>query len=322
MLNQILNKKKKSILKNKNIKMFLFFIFLSSLFWLLINLSKEYIGEAKFDVTYHNLSKAKVLQNTPSDQLQIELKTGGFKFLTYQFKRKKIKINLAHLRHLKKDTYFYLPNNHLRDFQIQFSQNVEVMSVVADTLFFKLTTNAIKTVKITPDFNIDFRTGYNLAKPISISADSVVIRGPKSWLDSIDEVKTEHLKLKKLAKNFEKKLSLKIRTNPKLNYSIRAVNVIITVDKFTETVLVTSFKIINLPAFYTITTIPKEVTVKYQVSLTNFNKVKASMFEIQCDFALSSRDSLSYLIPKLVKKPAFVNTVTIIPDRIEYLLKK
>ncbi|MCF6213107.1 MAG: YbbR-like domain-containing protein [Flavobacteriaceae bacterium] len=302
--------------------MFLFFVLLSFLFWLLINLSKEYISTAQFKVSYVNLSKARVLQNTPLDKLKLEIKAHGFKFLTYQFKKKKIQINLAYLQHLKENTYFYLPNNHLRDFQAQFSKDVEILGVEADTLFFELTFNAKKKVKITPNLDITFKSGYNLNEPISISSDSVVIQGPKTFLDTINEVKTAHLQLKGLAENFKKDIALKMSENSKLSYSFKSVVINIIVDKFTETTLVKNFEIINLPKSQTITTIPKEVTVKYQVSLSNFNRVSASMFTIQCDYAVSERDSLSYLIPKVIVKPAFVSSVTLTPKRIEYLIKK
>ena len=322
MIKQRLNNSKDLLFKNKNIKMFLFFVVFSFLFWLLINLSKEYISSAQFNLTYTNLSKTKVLQNTPLNKLKLEIKAHGFKLLTYQFKRKNITINLAHLQHLKKETYYFLPNNHIRDFQLQFSKDVEVLAVAADTLYFKLTSNAEKKVKITPDLDITFKSGYNLASPIIISSDSVLIQGPKTILDSINEVKTAPIQFNDLAENFEDDVALKISKNPKLNYSLKSVKINITVDKFTETRIVKTFDIINLPKSHTITTIPKEVTVKYQVSLSNFNKVNASMFVIRCDYATSLKDSLNYLIPRLITKPAFVNAVTLTPNRIEYLIKE
>ena len=322
MLRQQVKKKQESFFKNKNIKMFLFFLLLSSLFWLLINLSKEYIDAATFNVTYYNLPKSKVIQNVPVSKIDVGLKTHGFRFLTYRFKKKNIQINLSYLQHLRQNTYFYLPNNQIRDFQNQFPQDVEVLNVVADTLFFELTTNAVKKVKITPSLDINFKTGYNLSESIKIEPDSVLLQGPKTWLDSVEEVVTETLLLENLSENISQPLDLKIIDDIKINYSISQVNLKIKVDKFTETNMVLGFEIINLPKDFVITTIPKEVTVKYQVSLSNFNKVNASMFIVECDYAVSTRDSLNYLIPKIVKKPHFVNSVTIYPNRIEYLIKK
>jgi YbbR-like protein len=322
MLQNPLNKKQYSFLKNKNIKMFLFFIFLSFTFWLLINLSKESINVAKFNVTYYNLPKAKVFQDKPQSSLNLEIKTHGFNFLTYQLNPKSVKINLAHLQYFKGNTYIYLPNNYLRDFQSQFSQKVEMLSVGVDTLFFKLTTNAVKKVKIKPNLKVNFKMGYNYIKPIKIEPDSVEIEGPKAWLDSINEVVTDDIVLNDLSKNTTQTAALKKAKNSKLKYNISSVILNVYVDKFTETSLVTGFDVINVPPTFTITTIPKEVTVKYQVSLTNFNKVTPSLFKIVCNYAFSSKDSLPYLIPQIVEKPSYVKGVTVSPKRIEYLIKK
>ncbi len=314
--------KRNKLFKNKNIKMFLFFVFLSFTFWLLINLSKETINTSNFYVSYFNLPKTKVFQTSPTQKLKLELKTHGFNFLTFQLKKKTIALNLAHLKHFKGNTYFYLPNNYLRDYQAQFSQKVEVLSVEADTLFFKLTTNAIKKVKITPHLKIDFKLGYNFSKPWRITPDSVELQGPKTWLDTINEVTTDPLIIKDLSKDFTQKLHLKKYENTKIKYSESDITINLFVDKFTETSLVVPFKIENLPPQYTISTIPNDVKVTYQVSLSNFNKVHKTMFKIVCDFNTSSKDSLPYLIPKLVKKPDYVTAVTITPSRIEYLIKK
>lgn len=322
MLHNPLNKKQFTVLQSKNIKMFLFFTFLSFAFWLLINLSKESINTAKFNVSYYNLPKTKVFQNEPQNSLKLEIKTHGFDFLTYQLNPKNLKINLAHLQYFKNNTYIYQPNNYLRDFQSQLSQKVELLSIGIDTLFFKFTTNAVKKVKVKPSLKINFKMGYNYTEPIKINPDSVTIEGPKAWLDSINEVSTDEIVLKDLSKNTTQTVALKKAENSKLKYSISTVILNVYVDKFTETSLITGFDVINVPPTYTITTIPKEVNVKYQVSLTNFSKVTASMFKIVCNYAISSKDSLPYLIPQIVEKPNFVKGVILTPSRIEYLIKK
>jgi len=321
MLKLNLDKKQNNIIKNKNIRMFLFFVLLSSMFWVLINLSKEYISDANVLVTYYNLPKSKIIKKSPKRNLKFELKAGGFKFLTYQLDNPKIKFNLAHLHHFKKDLYYYLPNNHLRELQLQFSSDIELLSVATDTIYIELTSLATKKVKVKPNLNIEFKVGYNLAKPIVVKPDSIDIIGPKSMLDSIDDISTIALNLKGLSNNIDKKLALN-NFNNKLKFNKAEVRVFIEVDKFTETSIVKGFRVINIPKEYKINTIPKEVTVTYQVSLSNFNKVNANMFEIVCNFSETLKDSLNYLIPKIVAKPDFVNAVHISPDKIEYLLFK
>jgi len=321
MLKLDLDKKQNKFIKNKNTRMFLFFILLSFIFWLLINLSKVYISNADVYVTYYNLPKTKIIKRPPKKHIKFELKAGGFKFLTYQIDNPNIKLNLAHLHHLKKDMYYYLPNKHLRDLQLQFSSDVELLSVDTDTIYIELTSLASKKVKVIPNINIEFKNGYNLAKPIIVKPKSVIIIGPKSILDTIKSIKTIKLDLNNIASNISKKLFLN-NYNNRIKTSRTKVNIEIKVAKFTETSISINFKVINVPKGYKINTIPKEIKLKYQVSLSDFNKVSPSMFEVVCDFSKSAKDSLNYLIPEIVSKPDFVNSIQILPNKIEYLLTK
>jgi len=322
MLQPKVSQKKDHFLNNKNIRMFLVFLLMSFLFWLLINLSKVSTSVARFDLTYYNLPHSKVIQNAPLKYLKLELKAKGFKFLSYQLNREPLRINLDHIRHLKGGKYYYLPNNYLRELQAQLTADVELISVVNDTIFLDLTITATKKVKITPKLDITFKTGYNFAKPIKITPDSVEIQGPKAWLDTIKTVETEALNLENLSENINQELALKIIQDDKFKYENTQVHIKIEVEKFTETDLTTSFSVINLPNNFQISTIPQEVTIKYQVSLANFKKVTASMFIVQCDFALSEKEHLNYLIPQVVTQPDFVTMVQVLPGKIEYLLKK
>lgn len=322
MLHAKITPKKDNLLNNKNIRMFLLSLLMSFIFWLLINLSKESISIANFNLSYFNLPHSKVIQNAPLKQLKLELKAHGFRFLSYQLNKKELRINLEHIKHLRNGKYYYLPNNYLRELQSQLSENVELLSVINDTIFLDLTIIATKKVKVTPNLDINFKSGFNFANPMKVTPDSVEIQGPKAWLDTISKIETELLHFNDLAQNINQPVALKIIQNDKLVYGKSEVNIKIEVDKFTETSLSANFTILNIPNNYQISTISKEVTIKYQVSLSNFKRVNASMFVVQCDFALSLRDSLNYLIPVIMSKPDFVNRAQIFPEKIEYIIKK
>ncbi len=322
MLQPKINPKKDNFLNNRNIRMFLLSLLMSFIFWLLINLSKESISIANFNLSYYNLPHSKVIQNAPLEQLKLELKAHGFKFLSYQLNKQELKINLEHIKYLKNGKYYYLPNNYLRELQSQLPEDVELLSVINDTIFFELTITATKKVKVMPNLDINFKSGYNFANPLKVTPDSVEIQGPIAWLDTISKIETELLHFDNLAQDINQAVALKMIKNDKLVYGKSEVNIKIEVDKFTETSSLANFTILNLPNNYQISTIPNEVTLKYQVSLSNYKRVNASMFVVQCDFALSQKDSLNYLIPVIISKPDFVNRVQIFPEKIEYIIKK
>jgi len=80
--------------------------------------------------------------------------------------------------------------------------------------------------------------------------------------------------------------------------------------------------VINLPRNVIISTYPKEVKVVYQVALKDYNKVPENSFRVQCDYKQTQDNGLDYLIPKLVDMPEIISDVKIVPNKIEFLLKK
>jgi hypothetical protein len=71
-----------------------------------------------------------------------------------------------------------------------------------------------------------------------------------------------------------------------------------------------------------ISTYPKEVKVVFQVALSDYNKISENSFKIQCDYKHTEDNNLEYLIPKIVEKPDILFDVKVIPNKIEYLIKK
>jgi hypothetical protein len=78
----------------------------------------------------------------------------------------------------------------------------------------------------------------------------------------------------------------------------------------------------NLPRNYLISTYPKEVKVIYQVALKDFNKIPQNSFRVQCDFKQTEENNLDYLIPQVVEKPEIIFDVKVVPNKIEFLIKK
>ena len=66
---------------NKRLRIFLFFLSLSIVFWLLINLSKTYNVDIPFRLEYVDLPGKKLFQSDPDHQVILSLKAAGFKIV-------------------------------------------------------------------------------------------------------------------------------------------------------------------------------------------------------------------------------------------------
>ncbi len=306
---------------NKKLRVFLLFLFLSFLFWTLIKLSREYISEVEFGLVYTDVPKNKLIQNEPSEKIKLTLKTSGFKLLRYGFKQKSLEYTLTEIDKKSGSEYYSETSSNINFLQAQLSAETVVLNAEPDTLFFDLGVRKSKQVQVISKVNFEFKTGFNFVEPVEIEPKMLTISGPEKVIDTIDEVYTEDIVLQDLSASFSRKVKV-LSPNAAVEISEQEISVIGGVDKITDGSFTIPFEVINLPRNYLISTYPKEVKVVFQVALKDFNKIPENSFRVQCDYKQSEDNNLDYLIPQVVEKPEIIFDVKVVPNKIEFLIKK
>ena len=176
---------------------------------------------------------------------------------------------------------------------------------------------------VTANLNINFQVGYNLLGDVKVTPDSVLISGDENQLKSIQFLDLESLKLTNVKGNFSNKVAI-LKPSQSKSIKLTASKALISakVDKFTEGSLQVPFKITNVPTDIKITTLSETVLVTFVVALSQFSRVSEASFIIECDYEMSTKNELGYLIPKIVLKPDFVDNIKIIPTKIDFLIQK
>ncbi len=310
-----------SLKSKKKLRIFLLFLTISFLFWMLIKLSEEYIADVKIKANYIDLPNKKLLQNEPDHEIILTLKTTGFNLLRYRITEKNITYSLKDIIHIKNSIYYSKTSSNINFIQAQYSAKISLLKIKPDTLFFNFSKKFSKKVKVEPEINLQFKSGYNLVNKSVITPEFITISGPKGIIDSIDEVKTEVVDIENIAESFEKNIPLIVPVE-KVSLSEDHVIFKAKVDKYTEGTFSMPFEVINVPRTSIISTYPKEVKIVFKVALSDYNKVVSESFKVICDFKESQNNNLDYLIPKIVEQPDMITSVKIVPNKIEYLIKK
>lgn len=312
-----------SITNKRKAKVFLFTLLLTSILWLLIELSKSYTSSVVFIVEYKNLPEGKLIQSNPISELNVAINTSGFKLLKYKVKKEKVNLSL---RNVIKSTsnYYLLPNQQIAFLNAQLRGGTEVVNVLSDTVFIELGVNKSKKVPIKTSIEINYKLGYNLIKNIKMKPDSVIVTGPEKYIDSIKELITNPLKLNDVYKNIDEELYLQLPSkSTKVIASVNKVNIIGKVDKFTEGSFKIPVTVINEPIGVKINSFPKEIEIVYQVGLSNFNKITTNSILVVFDYNQYKKDTLvKYLTPIIKYKSEFIASVKINPNQIEFLIHK
>jgi YbbR domain-containing protein len=275
----------------------------------------------EFELVYSDIPQNKLIQNEPEQKVKLTLKTIGFKLLNYGFKKRVLDYSLTEIQRKGGSLYFSETRSNTNYLQAQLSAETVVLNIEPDTLFFDLGVKRSKKVPIISQVEFEFKTGFNFVGNFELGPNEVSVSGPEKVIDTINEVYTVPFVLKDIAESFEQEVELQA-PNDVVVLSDQTVIVKGVVDKITDGSYNLPFEVINLPRNVIISTYPKEVKVVYQVALKDYNKIPENSFRIQCDFKQTEDNNLDYLIPKLVDMPEMITNVKIIPNKIEFLIKK
>ena len=229
--------------------------------------------------------------------------------------------NLTEINKKKKSLYYSETRSNTNYLQAQLSAETVVLNIEPDTLFFDLGVKRSKKVPVISQMDFQFKTGFSFVGDFILSPSEIKISGPEKVIDTINKIYTAKDELKDISETFEYTVSL-VPPNDVIVLSEETVVVKGEVDKITDGSYNLSFKVTNLPRDVIISTYPKEVKVVYQVALKDYNKIPENSFKVECDYRQTEENNLDYLIPKLVEKPEIITDVKIIPNKIEFLIKK
>lgn len=307
-------------IKIKRLNVFVLFLMISILISIIIKLSNESSYTLSLEVIpiHHNLKEV-LLQKNPK-YIDVTLKSSGFRMLKYVIADLKLPVDFNSLNK-SNNSYFWGEDKQrllVTDF---FGSSVDIMELTPKNLTFEFEEQSVKTIPVKILSNITLANGYDFSTPLGCFPDSVDVVGSKKLLKQINEIYTFPLKIDNLNSNINESLELDL---PKhldgLILSQIEVDVIGTVEKYTEGVVRVPVRLINVPNDQIVSIFPKEISVVFYTSLKEFKSISAKDFIIECDFnALDDNDD--FLIPKLTSYPNSAKRVSLQSNQIQFVIK-
>jgi len=308
---------------NPKVKVFIVFLFLSALFWFFATLSEKYTYLTDFNLSYKNIPNNLVYQEIPETTIKAQIKASGFKILSHKLKAKSLDIDVS--KYIKKNNfdYFYLPNAQLPILQQQF-QETELIQFTKDSIFIALGTLISKKVPVESKLKLQFTPGYKLTQQLSIEPDSILVKGPEKFIDSIERIQTQSIDLVDINENFSQKLVLELPplNSDAISFETKEVVVHGNVTKFTQGQIEVPIQIIDIPENVQIELFPKTALIKYQVAFENYQKITKQSFVVSCQYPTDDAIKNKELRLQLSNKPGFITDYSIAPQQVTYLIKK
>lgn len=290
----------------------------------MIKMSQPYNDTLPCMVEYTNLPKGKIMADNYDSILYIKHTAKGFRMFSLKYLKAQphIFLNLNDLKsHKSRYTYnSYILTGPLEETIIkQLGIIDEFQGIYPDTLFFALENITSKKLPVNPNITYTLKKQYQIYGKIITRPDSIIIEGIPSIIDTIQYINTEKKKLNEIYEDKLLKLQLiKPLQTSKIRLSNDSVNVIITVEKYTEASISVDLYAIGADTLK-LKLFPDKVTITYLVALKDYDKISPTMFTavVELDKKYLKRKTLKI---RLEHYPKFVKVKEIQPERVEYII--
>jgi hypothetical protein len=309
-------------IERRHLPVFAFLLTLSTLFWILTVLSKDYTTTVHYKADFIDLPVDKLLIDEEEVDLHLQVIAPGFTILAHRLSfRNELPLSVSSFIPKKKGNYwnyFLLGEQSISQIQEVIPTSMQLLHIQPNRIDLLLDEKAERVVPVKLKSSISFKDLFRQKEAVKLEPSTIVISGPKAVVEVFDEINTELLSLEDVDNNKNGEIEIQSLNHSEINYSAKNINWELKVEQFTEGEIKLPIEMKNVPKGYEIKLFPDEVTVSYLISLDKFDLVKPDMFAAQILFDSDfKRQSVN-----LSRQADFVENVRVFPSKVEYFLIK
>ena len=300
-------------------------LFISSLFWVLLAFNGIYTTVLEAPVKYINIPEDKLLISRLPKTLEIEITGSGYQLSSYMLHPQQAEVILdgreIGLSSSGKTEQGFLTTIYGIDFFNRAHPDIRLLNIRPDTLFFSFSKQAHRKVPVQLVKDLRFEKQYDLIDSAFLQPDSVHLSGPADLLDSVFRIRTEPLVLSGMNKSRTYTLDL-VSPDNRLSCAPAKVKVTLNVDKYTEATLAVPVTTDHLKNKDSLRIYPEVVQLVYLVSLRDYNRINANLFEVSADVSDLKVSSGNNIRLNLTKKPSFIKFLRMEPESVEFIIRR
>lgn len=304
---------------NKQTFIFLFFLALSTTFWLFQALSENYEQDFAIPIELRNVPSNVVVTTDLPNALHVSLRDKGSVLLTYKYTQRIAPIVIDFNNYANSTGHVVIQANELtRQIANQLLSSTQVLSIKPDPLEFYYNYGQCKRVPIILQGNFKTDRLYALAD-VMLSRDSVTIYASHEILDTITAAYTKPLSLRNLSDTTRMNIPFQHVNGAK--FVPNNIKATFCIDRLVEKTVQVPVQQVNFPAAKQLRTFPATVNVTFQVGMGLYRSITKDNFVLVVNYEdlLKNRTNLCHLSLKTI--PKGVSHVRISPQDVEYIIE-
>ena len=309
-----------SWLWNKQTFIFLFFLLLSTIFWVFQAVNETYEEEFSIPIELRGVPNNGVVTTELPNAIHVTLRDKGSILLSYRYTRRFSPVVIDFDTYANSSGHVVIQGaDFMRQVTSQLLGSTQLLNTKPESLEFYYNYGLCKRVPIIVQGNI--RTGrlYSLANTL-LAQDSVTVYAAKELLDTITGAYTRLLNMRNLTDTTQ--VSIPFQTVQGAKFVPSKVGLTFCVDRLVEKTVQVPVQQVNFPASKQLRTFPAMVNVTFQVGMGQYRNITSENFVLVVNYEdlLKNKTNLCHLSLKTI--PTGVSHVRISPQDVEYIIEE
>lgn len=304
---------------NRQFLVFLFFLALSTSFWLFQALDETYEEDFSLPVELRNIPRDVIIASDVPKAVQIVLRDKGTTLLNYMYGDKLPAVVIDYEVYANPSGHIrILAAEILRQIRPKLASGTQVVSIRPDTLELYYNNGSSKRVPVRMEGQITPAAGYTISSQ-RIAPDSVLVYASDEQLAAIDAAHVQPVYLRDISAPVSAKLKLKAVRGAK--FVPDEVSFSLGVDRLVEKRLTVPVVGVNCPDGVQLRTFPSQVEVIFQVSMSLYRRIHPDDFSVVVDYKeLQVNDSTKCRL-RVAESPAGASHVRLSTEEVEYVIE-
>jgi len=305
---------------NKQLLVFLFFIFLSAIFWLMLTLNKTYEQEINVPVRIVNVPRKVVLTSAAVDTLRLTIRDKGWILLSYMYGEKKPELTVNFKNYDRGNGGGIVPHADIKRLaQQQLESSSAVTAAKPEKLEFFYNNGERKRVPVRWTGRVIPEQLFFISR-VHYSEDSVDVYASREKLDSIQVVYSEPLNYSGFRDTL--KISCKLAHQSDVKVVPDRISITFLTDVLTEESINVPIQCINLPEGKVLRTFPATVRVNFVAGIGQIKQLRPENFTVEADYLEIIKKPSETCNIYLRHTPQGVSRASLSTKQVDYLIEE
>lgn len=305
----------------KDVFIFLFFVFICTIFWFVRELEESFSTEISVPVTLTDVPKGIIITTDVPKELRLTIHGKGVELLPYMLGKQTDTLRLSFKTY---DSHEQSGHGILLLSQLQSNlrkllpPSASITTMSPDTVYFFYNRGQHKRLPICLRGSIEAAAQYCITGT-HFTPDSADVYAPLAVLDTMQAVYTERVYIKNTDKSSTRKV--KMQTARGMRVIPDSTTLKTEVDILSKQSVEVPVVGVNFPANKTLRTFPSSVKISYLVPQNQSKNIDISDFVVVITYAELLENTSTHCRPHISNTPKGVTGALIDPLEVDYLLE-